>query len=556
MLKKYSSFLKCLCTAFIFFSGIAVSQNLIVQTFTYTGATQTFVVPSGCINTMSITLGGGNGGYTNGGWSPGYGGRMVVAFTPTPGQLLYLNVGGNGTGKLGGYNGGGNGGDGISSSGGGGGGATDIRIGGNTLTNRIVVAGGGGGCGGSGPSGALGGDGGGTSGNICGTICKGGAGGFGGPSGGDGGCPGGIATGYGTGGGGGGFTSGGSIAGSGIGSFGGAGLLGQGGGGGDSLLSYGGNPGPSGTGGVNGGGGGGSGYYGGSGGMSGGYISSQFSNGGGGGGSSYADSTIFSYIFFVGYSFDGSISFTYAVNGPVVSAVSSSSSICSGGNLTLNANGVSSYTWFPAGSFPGSNSATVNVSPIANTNYTLMGTNALGCISQTVVPVMVTPGLPAVTIFTSPGNTVCAGETVILTAGNSINSVWVNSANTTTSTSNSIIVYPIVSTTYSVTGTNTAGCNSTTSAQIRVIQCTGTFQNDIDKNGITVSPNPGNGEFRLLSTIDTELFIINQLGETIKSIKISKGEQILNLTDFAHGLYFIKSLNPGHTLLKKIVIVR
>lgn len=66
----------------------------------------------------------------------------------TKGTKLYVYVGGRGNHGTstaytahsgGGYNGGGNAGYG----GGGGGGATDIRIGGDTLYDRVIVAGGG-----------------------------------------------------------------------------------------------------------------------------------------------------------------------------------------------------------------------------------------------------------------------------------------------------------------------------------------------------------------------------------------------------------------------------
>jgi hypothetical protein len=80
---------------------------------------------------------GGKGGYAKG--------KMFL----TKGTKLYVYVGGAGKSSLtnapGGWNGGGNAGP-VGSSGGGGG-ATDIRLNGQGLNNRIIVAGGGGGAG-------------------------------------------------------------------------------------------------------------------------------------------------------------------------------------------------------------------------------------------------------------------------------------------------------------------------------------------------------------------------------------------------------------------------
>jgi hypothetical protein len=79
----------------------------------------------------------------------------------TPGETLYLDLGGNGT-ELGGFNGGGDGGAGARAGRAGGGGATDIRTipsgDPGSLASRVFVAGGGGGGGGWVASGGTGGD--------------------------------------------------------------------------------------------------------------------------------------------------------------------------------------------------------------------------------------------------------------------------------------------------------------------------------------------------------------------------------------------------------------
>jgi len=212
------------------------------QTFTFTGAPQTYQVPIGITSIQVVAIGAKGGSYF--GTAGGQGARVTATLPVTPGETLTIYVGGPGTndvGGAGGYNGGGNG-----NAVGTGGGATDLRRGSATLADRIVVAGGGGGGSGAGwaggSSGQTGQDGGGTD-DIRGrgaTQSTSGAGG-----------------------------SDGSF------SNGGAGTLGQGG-----------------NGSAQGGGGGGGGYYGGGGGARR-YIqypngSSNTTMGAGGGGSSYA----------------------------------------------------------------------------------------------------------------------------------------------------------------------------------------------------------------------------------------------------------------------------
>jgi hypothetical protein len=111
------------------------------DTFNYTGAQQTWVVPPG-VTTVTIQTWGAQGG-ANWANNTNFGGYVSADVAVTPGSTLYIYVGGQATTTAGGFNGGGNG----EGAGKGGGGGTDVRIGGTTYNDRVVVAGGGGGAG-------------------------------------------------------------------------------------------------------------------------------------------------------------------------------------------------------------------------------------------------------------------------------------------------------------------------------------------------------------------------------------------------------------------------
>jgi hypothetical protein len=69
---------------------------------------------------------------------------------------------------------------------------------------------------------------------------------------------------------------------------------------------------------------------------------------------------------------------------PTVTAISSTSILCTGNSATLSANGAITYTWDT-----GPNSLSIVISPTINTTYTVIGTNSFGCdnfsiITQTV----------------------------------------------------------------------------------------------------------------------------------------------------------------------------
>ena len=124
------------------------------QTFEFTGAEQTYTIPSG-IDYVKLEVWGAQGGTYSDSYQGGKGGYSVGYMNVTPGDELMIYVGGqpematpsSGTHITGGYNGGGNGHtnsyDGTTTYGQGGGGATDVRVGGNTLYDRVIVAGGG-----------------------------------------------------------------------------------------------------------------------------------------------------------------------------------------------------------------------------------------------------------------------------------------------------------------------------------------------------------------------------------------------------------------------------
>ena len=111
------------------------------QTFSYTGGQQIWVVPTG-VTSITVDAYGAQGGSN---WvnNTNFGGYVQADIAVTPGSTLYVYVGEQPTGLTGGFNGGGNG----ESAGAGGGGASDIRIGGVTLNDRVIVAGGAGGAG-------------------------------------------------------------------------------------------------------------------------------------------------------------------------------------------------------------------------------------------------------------------------------------------------------------------------------------------------------------------------------------------------------------------------
>ena len=145
----------------------SIDENCIVS-FSYTGAVQTYTVPAN-VTSISVDAFGASGMTATsnpnygGNTGLGKGGRVQADLAVTPGETLYIYVGGTSHmsgvyNHAGGWNGGGAGSS-SSMIGAGwpGGGATDLRMGGTDLSDRVIVAGGGGGRGDNGATGGHGG---------------------------------------------------------------------------------------------------------------------------------------------------------------------------------------------------------------------------------------------------------------------------------------------------------------------------------------------------------------------------------------------------------------
>ncbi|MEO7088084.1 MAG: PKD domain-containing protein, partial [Bacteroidia bacterium] len=136
-----------------------------------------------------------------------------------------------------------------------------------------------------------------------------------------------------------------------------------------------------------------------------------------------------------------------------VTAVASPATICTGGSSTLTASGTTTYSWST-----GATTASITVTPATTTTYTVTGTST-GCTTTASVTVTVTPP-PTITV-NSP--TICVGTNVILTPGGAVTYSW-----STGATTNFITVNPAVTTSYTVTGTSSAGCTGSAIATVTV----------------------------------------------------------------------------------------
>jgi len=306
-----------------------------------------------------------------------------------------------------------------------------------------------------------------------------------------------------------------------------------------------------------------------------------------------------------------------AYAGPNMNIAASSTLVCTGGSVSLNASGANTYSWSTGAITP----VTV-ITPVSSAVYTVVGSTPNSpCVTTKTVQVDVFTA----TISVSSPTAICIGESTTLNASGATTYNWSNGgsgsnvvvspvsttgytvngistiggtscsstgttmvtvnplptvtasstrtnicrfefANITAggastyswsnaSTASTISVNPNTNTTYSVIGTDANGCKSSASIQIKVYQCVGISENASETNLLNVYPNPSSGEFNISANQPLSLILVNELGQLIRELELNaENNYTVEIKDLVRGVYFISSKNSDLQLYKKIVI--
>lgn len=205
-------------------------------------------------------------------------------------------------------------------------------------------------------------------------------------------------------------------------------------------------------------------------------------------------------------------------------------SVCAGNAAVLTASGADSYLWGNSQTGAG-----INVTPALTSTYQVTGTSSSnGCASAVTATVTV----HSASVSVSSGSTLCAGETVVITATGADSYTWSTSENGT-----SITVSPVATTTYSVQGIDGNGCVGNSSVEMVVDACTGLTELNGSGSGLRVYPIPAT-EVLIVecgSLKNTALVVYDVCGKEIMTASLHNGVAQIPVSQLSKGIYFIKT---------------
>jgi hypothetical protein len=151
------------------------------------------------------------------------------------------------------------------------------------------------------------------------------------------------------------------------------------------------------------------------------------------------------------------------------------------------------------------------------------------CGSDTIVQV-VHINVPQLQV-TGPG-TVCAGNSVILSASGANTYFWSSGQQTS-----SISLTPTASTVFTVTGTNTLSCSSSHTVSLVYSLCLGLDETK-GNPAFHIFPNPAKSSLHVSAALPCRLRLHDIRGKVLQENELSGGENQISIEGLSAGLYF------------------
>lgn len=243
---------------------------------------------------------------------------------------------------------------------------------------------------------------------------------------------------------------------------------------------------------------------------------------------------------------------------PVITA-NSTTSFCLGSSVTLTVNAEvgTTYKWRKNG-IDILNATATTYDASATGSYTVLATNSYGCTSVSNA-INVTANSTAANISASGPTTICAGDSVMLSAntGANLSYQWLKN-NATIAGATAASYYAKAAASYKVIVTNTATTCAKTSSAVQVfVNCRLAGNNDLSFK-VEAAPNPFSGsttiDFNNSKNTSVSLLVYSEDGKLVETLKANPGRNHISVgSKWTSGVYLLKIENQKEVikLIKK-----
>jgi len=232
---------------------------------------------------------------------------------------------------------------------------------------------------------------------------------------------------------------------------------------------------------------------------------------------------------------------------PTISVTSAT--ICIGQTANISASGATTYSWNT-----GSTSASISVNPSSTTVYSVTGTNSANCSSTKTTAVVVNPNpVPSANVnnATAPA---CANGSATISVSNGTSPytyVW-NPSVSTSSVATNLSGTAGSGTNYTVTITDANNCSAVYTFSV---DCVTGIANLTNNSGLSIYPNPNNGQFIIESSYPVQYKIYNALGQMIEESQTTKEKNNINISEYSKGIYTLLIIDSQNNLNRFKIIV-
>lgn len=192
-------------------------------------------------------------------------------------------------------------------------------------------------------------------------------------------------------------------------------------------------------------------------------------------------------------------------------------------------------------------------SPAVSGNYSVSISGGLNCNTKSLTQSVTINPSPTLNLVSST-SLICSGESATISVTGANGSYTWN----TSSNSSSIVVTPSSTTVYSVQGSNTNGCVSTSSISLSVSPCTNLSEIEPQTaSHLVLFPNPAQDEFSIKTDNNEtlEVNIYNSIGQRVYFNSAYKTPNKISTLAFKKGIYFVTIKSFGkETNTQKLII--